>query len=115
MRIDLLPPEGNVYKANLHCHTKDTDTGAGFTTPMQIKELYKSNGYHIVAFTDHNKLTYKDDLNEKDFLALPGFEVTWNDPETLMIYHLIVFQNITALKRRIIRWIRILPLRTSIV
>lgn len=87
MRIDLLPPEGNVYKANLHCHTKDTDTGAGFTTPMQIKELYKSNGYHIVAFTDHNKLTYKDDLNEKDFLALPGFEVTWNDPETLMIYH----------------------------
>lgn len=87
MRIDLLPPGGNTYKANLHCHTKEADAGAGFTTPAQIKALYKANGYQVIAFTDHNKLTYYNELNDDSFLALPGFEVTWNDPESLKIYH----------------------------
>jgi histidinol phosphatase-like PHP family hydrolase len=59
MRINLLPSEGTVYKANLHCHTKEIDSGDGFTTPLQIKELYKAHGYQIIAFTD-NKLSYKD-------------------------------------------------------
>ncbi|MCL2772303.1 MAG: hypothetical protein FWD71_03045 [Oscillospiraceae bacterium] len=98
MRINLLPPDGNVYKANLHCHTKEYDSGAGFTTPLQIKELYKSHGYNIVAFTDHNKLTYKDYLNDDAFMALPGFEVTWNDPETLKIYHFNCFPKYCGVK-----------------
>lgn len=87
MRIDLLPPTGNTFKANLHCHTKESDSGAGFTTPPQIKALYQSHGYNIVAFTDHNKLSYKNELNDDTFLALPGFELMWNDPESLKIYH----------------------------
>ena len=87
MKNNLLPLEGNVYKANLHCHTKENDSGAGFTTPQQIKELYKSHGYNIIAFTDYNKLSYKDYLNDDEFMALPGFEINWNDPKTLKIYH----------------------------
>ncbi len=87
MKIPLLPPGTNSYKANLHCHTKEFDSGTGFTTPLQIKELYKSHGYNIIAFTDYNKLTYKDYLNDDEFYALPGFEVLWNDPKTLKIYH----------------------------
>lgn len=98
MKVDLLPQEGSVYKANLHCHTKEQDAGAGFTTPRQIKELYQSHGYQIVAFTDHNKLTYKDGLNEANFLALPGFEVTWNDPESLKIYHFNCFPKYRGVK-----------------
>lgn len=87
MRIDLLPPDGTLLKANLHCHTKEQDAGSGYTTPQQIKALYQANGYQIVAFTDHNKLSYRDDLNDDGFLALPGFEVMWNDPVSLKIYH----------------------------
>lgn len=98
MSIELLPPEGNVYKANLHCHTKETDSGAGYTTPMQIKDLYKANGYQIVAFTDHNKLTYREELNEEGFLALPGFEAMWNDPESLKIYHFNCFPKHRGVK-----------------
>ena len=87
MKINLLPPGGHVYKANLHCHTKELDSGSGLSTPMQIKELYKSHGYNVIAFTDYDKLTYKDYLNDDEFMALPGFEVLWNDPESLKIYH----------------------------
>jgi len=87
MKTHLLPPGTNTYKANLHCHTKEFDSGTGYTTPQQIKELYKSHGYNIVAFTDYNKLTYKDYLNDDEFYALPGFEVLWNDPESPKIYH----------------------------
>lgn len=98
MRIDLLPPDGNVFKANLHCHTKECDSGIGFTTPLQIKALYKSNGYNIIAFTDHNKLSYRDNLNDDEFMALPGFEVTWNDPKTLKIYHFNCFPKYYGVK-----------------
>ena len=98
MRIDLLPPTGNDYKANLHCHTKAHDLGKGLTTPLQIKELYKSKGYHIISFTDHNKLTYRENLNDDTFMALPGFEVTWNDPETLKIYHFNCFPKHPGVK-----------------
>lgn len=98
MRIDLLPPTGNDYKANLHCHTKAHDLGKGLTTPLQIKELYKSKGYHIISFTDRNKLTYRENLNDDTFMALPGFEVTWNDPETLKIYHFNCFPKHPGVK-----------------
>jgi hypothetical protein len=98
MRIDLLPPDGNVYKANLHCHTKEYDSGCGFSTPLQIKELYKSNGYNIVAFTGYNKLAYMDSLNDDDFMALPGLEAMMANPETLKIYHFNCFPKYYGVK-----------------
>ena len=49
-RIYLLPKEGNLYKANMHCHTTVSD---GKFTPEEIKNMYKARGYHAVAFTDH--------------------------------------------------------------
>jgi hypothetical protein len=98
MKKFLLPLDSNVYKANLHCHTKEYDSGSGFTTPQQIKELYKSNGYNVIAFTDYNKLTYKDTLNDDEFLALPGFEAMLSDPKTLKIYHFNCFPKYYGVK-----------------
>ena len=98
MRIDLLPPDGNFYKANLHCHTKENDSGTGFTTPQQIKDLYKSNGYNIIAFTER-KLTYNDYLNDDEFLALPGLEEKrMIDSETRKIYHFNCFPKYYGVK-----------------
>jgi len=99
MKIDLLPLDGNVYKTNLHCHTKEYDSGAGFTTPLQIKELYKSHGYNIIAFTGYNKLTYMDNLNDDEFMALPGFEAMLADDKTLKIYHFNCFPKYFGVKQ----------------
>jgi len=86
MRIDLLPSDENFYKANLHCHSRDYDSAAGLTV-AQLKELYKSHGYNIFAFSEHEKLTYNNELNDEDFLALSAFETGLFDPETRRIFH----------------------------
>lgn len=72
MKKYLLPKCGSFYKANLHCHTTVSD---GNLTPEQVKELYKSKGYSVVAYTDHDVLISHPELNDKDFIALNGYEM----------------------------------------
>jgi hypothetical protein len=71
MKKFLLPETGRFYKANLHCHTTVSD---GKRTPEQLKAIYKSKGYSIVAYTDHNVMIPHHELDDEEFLALTGFE-----------------------------------------
>ena len=73
---DLLPREGNFYKANLHCHSVISD---GRKTVEELKEFYKAHGYSVLAFTDHDVLLSHQDLTDDTFLALNGFEVECNE------------------------------------
>ena len=72
MRKYLLPRTGKFYRANLHCHTTITD---GKRTPEEVKALYKSRGYSIVAYTDHDIMIPHPELDDEDFLALTGYEM----------------------------------------
>lgn len=72
MKKHLFPQEGQIYKANLHCHSSVSD---GKLTPEEIKTLYKGMGYSIVAFTDHDVMISHADLNDEEFLALNGYEI----------------------------------------
>ncbi len=76
MRKYLLPNNGQFYKANLHCHTTISD---GRITPEEIKELYKSNGYSVVAFTDHDVLIPHPELEDENFLPLNAYEMEINE------------------------------------
>ena len=78
MKNYLLPKNGNFYKANLHCHTTVSD---GREPPECVKEIYKSMGYQIVAFTDHEILVPHNDLTDETFLALHGLEVEVSEGE----------------------------------
>lgn len=71
MKHYLLPPTGQFYKANLHCHTTISD---GALTPEEVKRIYLEHGYSIVAYTDHDVLVPHPELNDEHFLALNGFE-----------------------------------------
>ncbi len=77
MRKYLLPEKGTFYKANLHCHTVLSD---GMLTPLQVRELYRSRGYSVVAFTDHNAMLPHPELRTPDFLPLTGYELNVNGP-----------------------------------
>ncbi len=77
MRKYLLPENGNFYKANLHCHTVLSD---GRLTPEEVRELYKSRGYSVVAYTDHNAMLPHPELRQPDFLPLTGYELNVNGP-----------------------------------
>ena len=76
MRKYLLPETGNFYKANLHCHTTNSD---GSFTPEEIKKFYKEKGYSVIAFTDHDGLVPHPELEDKDFLPLNGYEMEINE------------------------------------
>lgn len=71
MKIYLLPNK-KCYKANLHCHSSLSD---GDMSAEELKEIYKSNGYQILAYTDHEILVPHTELNDEDFLALTGYEI----------------------------------------
>ena len=76
MRIDLLPQEGNFYKANLHSHSTCSD---GTLTPAQMKAAYMEHGYSIIAYTDHELLYDHSDLTDEHFLAITGYELSINE------------------------------------
>ena len=67
-----LLPQKNCYKANLHCHSTVSD---GKFTPEELRELYKENGYSILAYTDHEVLVPHTELDDDGFLTLTGYEV----------------------------------------
>ncbi len=72
MKKILLDRGKNFYKANLHCHSTLSD---GKLTIEQIKEWYKSNGYSIIAYTDHEHLIDNSHLNDDNFLAITSCEL----------------------------------------
>ena len=72
MKQYLIPHDGRFFKANLHAHSTFSD---GRLTPAQMKGLYQTGGYSVIAFTDHNVLQWHKDLDAPNFLALCGYEV----------------------------------------
>lgn len=67
----LISPNQKQYKANLHCHSTLSD---GKRTPQELKEMYKRNGYSILAITDHEVPKSHNDLSDSEFLMLTGYE-----------------------------------------
>ena len=86
MKQYLLPENGNLYKACLHSHSTVSD---GKYTPAELKEIYKSRGYHILAMSDHELLVDHSELDDENFLTLTSYEYAicektdWNHARTL--------------------------------
>ncbi len=92
MKKYLFSPENRFYKANLHCHTTESD---GAFSPCEIKRLYMEKGYSIVAFSDHEKVVPHPDLLDEKFIPLTAGEYSLNDRSdkifpwyTIHTYHL---------------------------
>lgn len=83
MRTYLLPPEGNLYKANLHCHSTISD---GKFSPSELKALYKSMGYSAVAYTDHQVCVPHPELTDESFVALTGIEIAYGIRKSTSIH-----------------------------
>ena len=67
----LISPFEMQYKANLHCHSTISD---GKKTPEELKEMYKSHGYGILAITDHERPVNHQHLSDENFMMLTGYE-----------------------------------------
>ena len=69
--IYLISPDKHQYKANLHCHSTLSD---GCKTPSELKEMYKSHGYSILAITDHERPASHTELSDEEFIMLTAYE-----------------------------------------
>jgi len=84
----LLPKTGRFYKACLHTHSTVSD---GKLSPEEVKELYKTRGYSILALTDHEICLPHPELNDEDFLTLTSYELLVEDGSPKInakVYHL---------------------------
>ena len=61
----------NVYKGQLHCHTKNSD---GAQWPLEVVTAYKNAGYDFIAITDHDHVT--PDPEVEGILFITGNEVS---------------------------------------
>ena len=68
----LISPKQKQYKANLHSHSTLSD---GKKTPEELKQMYKDQGYSILAITDHEVPKNHSKMNDKDFIMVTGYEV----------------------------------------
>ncbi len=82
----LLDSKKNFYKANLHCHSGDSD---GALSKEQIKEEFKKRGYSIVAFTDHEHVLDNSYLDDENFLTITSCEVAIKEipKESTLVNH----------------------------
>ena len=76
MKKILISRKLNSYKANLHAHTNISD---GRFSPEELKEIYKSHGYSVLAYTDHDIFIPHPELCDDEFIALSGFEAHFNE------------------------------------
>ena len=76
MIYSLISNQKKQYVANLHCHTTLSD---GRRTPEVIRDAYKSQGYSIVAFSDHDNYFDHSDFCADDFVAINSFEADISD------------------------------------
>lgn len=72
MKKILLDPAQRFFKANLHCHSTNSD---GALSVAQLKEAYKKRGYSIVAFTDHEHVIDNSAFDDENFLTLTSCEI----------------------------------------
>ncbi|MBE6709368.1 MAG: PHP domain-containing protein [Ruminococcaceae bacterium] len=67
----LISPKVPQYKANLHSHSTLSD---GSLTPVELRDMYKAQGYSILAITDHEYPNDHTSLGDDELLMLTGYE-----------------------------------------
>ena len=78
--------KGNWYKGNIHTHTTNSD---GELSPKEVISLYKNKGYDFLAITDHNKLTYSEELQKEGLHLIPGEEIDGGKSAIGTSFHII--------------------------
>ena len=89
-------PTGAFYKGNLHLHSTVSD---GKLPVSALKDAYKERGYQFIVYSEHNIYSSYADINESDFIVVPGFEAEFRkEPEDWRVYHLIMLPGPAALR-----------------
>jgi hypothetical protein len=67
---------GSFRKGELHMHSTSSFDGWNSLPPAQDALAYKAKGYQFVAITDHDVISYPQEVNDASFIVIPGYEST---------------------------------------
>jgi len=67
---------GAFRKGELHMHSTASFDGWNSLPPAQDALAYKAKGYQFVAITDHDLISYPQEVNDASFICIPGYEST---------------------------------------
>ena len=84
-KMDFYGKKLNVYRANLHTHSKTSD---GLFTPQEVVDMYSAAGYDVLAFSDHWKTNDVKLLDNKGMTLISGMELHPMGPRKIM-WHLL--------------------------
>ncbi len=84
--IDFYGNRLNTYKASLHTHSTNSD---GSYSPDKVIELYKGQGYDVLAFTDHGFVTKTAELDGKGMTLIQSLEMHPKSPSPNSPWHLV--------------------------
>lgn len=73
-------------RGNLHTHTTNSD---GRLSPQETIDWFSSNGYDVLALTDHNSITDPAPLDPRGMVLLTASEVSASGGELGGTYHLV--------------------------
>ena len=100
-----LLPRVPYFKSNLHSHSTISD---GAYTKEELREIYKSRGYQILAITDHNLVIPHPELEDEDFLLITANEINIDEVTPIGPYGKTYHLNLFA-KQRNNLWQPFLP------
>ena len=86
MNVELFSTAQTHFKGNLHTHSTISD---GMRDPKEIADAYRKKGFDFLAFTEHYTFTWLQELNQPDFLILPGIEAGCSAPGPYQIHHVV--------------------------
>ena len=86
MQIPSFASPGVWLKANLHAHTTASD---GRLSPEEKAYHYRREGYHVLAITDHSKVTPCSQFSAHDFVCFEGIELGVGRSEAGGSFHIV--------------------------
>ncbi len=85
MKKILISKNGYKFKANLGSYTIDS---LGKLTAEELKNVYKKQGYSVLAYSDVDKVIDRTILSDKDFLPLTSYKTSIEN------YHFTLYSRI---------------------
>jgi len=82
-KINFYGEELNTYKANFHMHSTVSDGKLPLTETMN---LYRQEGYDILAATDHYKANRVSEIDTGDLLLMSGMEFHPDGPRGIRLH-----------------------------
>jgi hypothetical protein len=67
---------GSFRKGQLHVHSTRSFDGWNSMPAGNLAVAYQRRGYEFILLTDHDVVSYPTEVNNEDFLVIPGYEST---------------------------------------